>query len=563
MTRCEHITCQLVDSAADNNLKRLKDGETFGIKKPGGESRIYLGQKSDEDRLDSFFGIHNEGDLVTLKVQISDLFSYLLKAKNEFLHPVHSYRLDIASFYQNLLDSTVALQQDFYIQFVKNTDKARYYLSPAPAGKSLYLKHIKPFCLPLLTYFDFIKVTNANNEVIYYFKPLYIQDEEEEGQTQQEIPDSLQIIFYGAPGTGKSFRAKGIVEGAKKAQADNEEENCVRTTFHPDTDYSTFVGAYKPTMERRERITETGHTVINQKTQAKVEDSVIEYSFVPQAFLKAYVKAWQRWARNPEKPEPFFLVIEEINRGNCAQIFGDLFQLLDRDENGESSYEISPDKDIQKFLQNDELGFAKKPDGTKADDKWRGLTAEELSALPPKIRDGEELKLPSNLRILATMNTSDQSLFPIDSAFKRRWDWQYEPIAEGRHPETQEPMGWKIAFSDGSEVDWWEFVQAINEVIENKIHSEDKKLGYFFCRPRNGVISPRMLLSKVIFYLWNDVFRDYGFSEAIFKVDGAKAIRYHEFYLPDGSPDEAKLRRFVENVLATRRPAEEPKSADN
>ncbi|MCD8388150.1 MAG: AAA family ATPase, partial [Bacteroidales bacterium] len=320
----------------------------------------------------------------------------------------------------------------------------------------------------------------------FYFSKKYGEDM----LIENGMLETLQTIFYGAPGTGKSYRANGMVLAAKQAQANPDEENCVRTTFHPDSDYSTFVGAYKPTMRESERISDSGHAVTKHGTSEIVMENRIEYSFIPQAFLKAYVGAWKRWARNPEAPEPYFLVIEEINRGNCAQIFGDLFQLLDRDDNGESSYEVNPDKDIAKFLKYDVEGFKN----------------EDSIAVPDKIRNGETIKLPSNLYILATMNTSDQSLFPIDSAFKRRWDWQYEPIAEGKNADGT-PMGWKIEFTEGEPVDWWEFVQAINEVIENKIHSEDKKLGYFFCRARNGKISAKMFLSKVIFYLWNDVFR--------------------------------------------------------
>ncbi len=403
------------------------------------------------------------------------------------------------------------------------------------------------------------------------------------------LQEGLQQIFYGAPGTGKSHRVQGILKEAKANQEDPSEDNSVRVTFHPDTDYSSFVGAYKPTMKglekRRLSVSElitklsalksANATYPCQKFGAQYWESLqelsasdikeilntcgftdpyyqeinkgiavgkdffdsghtsekITYSFVPQAFLKAYVAAWKRYARNPENPEPFFLVIEEINRGNCAQIFGDLFQLLDRDDSGESSYEISPDKDLEKFLKEDKLGF-NNPESTGVSDKIKG---------------GEILKLPSNLYILATMNTSDQSLFPIDSAFKRRWDWQYEPIAEGK--KDGQPMGWKIKFSDATEVDWWEFLQAINAVIESRTHSEDKKLGYFFCRARDGKISAKTFLSKVIFYLWNDVFRDYGFNDSIFKVDGARAIKFHEFYKEDGSPDEEKLLKFVNNVL--------------
>ncbi len=200
-----------------------------------------------------------------------------------------------------------------------------------------------------------------------------------------------QQIYYGAPGTGKSHKIKQKLEGVSK-------ENIFRTTFHPDSDYSTFVGAYKPTRGKRPLYGLNGGLTVRLKSDGnELSEDTITYKFIPQAFLNAYMQAY----RKPN--ENVYLIIEEINRGNCAQIFGDLFQLLDRDENGVSEYTIKADADMRAFLE-DEMG--------------RDSDA---------IKDGE-LCLPSNLYIYATMNTSDQSLFPVDSAFKRRWDWEYEPI---------------------------------------------------------------------------------------------------------------------------------------
>ena len=215
--------------------------------------------------------------------------------------------------------------------------------------------------------------------------------------TREDSSIPLQRIFYGAPGTGKS--------NTIKCDVDKKGLPRVRTTFHPDSDYSTFVGAYKPTSVEVPVMTIIGKEqvpVVNAKPEKK-----IVYEFVPQAFLKAYTGAWK------DQDKPFFLIIEEINRGNCAQIFGDLFQLLDRnDETGLSDYPISPDEDIQKFLLTDKkFGFA-------------ALTDEQKASIPEEVLCGELMILPKNLHIWATMNTSDQSLFPIDSAFKRRWDWQ-------------------------------------------------------------------------------------------------------------------------------------------
>lgn len=222
---------------------------------------------------------------------------------------------------------------------------------------------------------------------------------------------SLQQIFYGAPGTGKSFKIK----------RDTKNQSKIRTTFHPDSDYSTFVGCYKPTMNEDVKYDKEG----NEKSCTKQ----IEYAFVAQAFLKAYVKAWKFYCSAEDgTAKAQYLIIEEINRGNCAQIFGDLFQLLDRNEDGYSTYPIVADTDIQRYLSK-EFEKVNIPDSLNAIyDDYDGNIVED-------IKNGIVLALPNNLYIWATMNTSDQSLFPIDSAFKRRWDWKYMPI------DTQKRIG--------------------------------------------------------------------------------------------------------------------------
>ena len=363
-----------------------------------------------------------------------------------------------------------------------------------------------------------------------------------------------QIIFYGAPGTGKSHKIKAQLESVSK-------ENIFRTTFHPDSDYSTFVGAYKPTMEKPmdkiytkgeliRKLTEMkegGVTYSPQKFGAKYwrslkqlnlsdkkdilqacgmsdnytvefdkgvavgeeylacsNESRIIYSFVPQAFLNAYIQAYRR----PE--EKVYLIIEEINRGNCAQIFGDLFQLLDRDTNGKSEYNIKADADLRAFLE------------------------EKLGEDNPGIKDGE-LSLPSNLYIYATMNTSDQSLFPIDSAFKRRWDWEYEPI---KYKNTD----WKIVI-DGTEYSWVSFQRKVNDKILSANSSEDKMLGDYFVNPSDGVITDKVLLNKILFYLWNDVFRD-GEGD-IFKVSETEDISFSELYGENGTKTLKKMMSYL------------------
>lgn len=309
--------------------------------------------------------------------------------------------------------------------------------------------------------------------------------------------NSRQQIYYGAPGTGKSHRIKEQLEGVSK-------ENIFRITFHPDSDYSTFVGAYKPTRSQRPLYGLFGKETVRLKDGEDLSEDIITYKFIPQAFLNAYMQAYRR----PD--ENVYLIIEEINRGNCAQIFGDLFQLLDRDEYGVSEYTIKADADLKAFLE-DEMG-------------------EDNDA----IKDGE-LCLPSNLYIYATMNTSDQSLFPIDSAFKRRWDWEYEPI---KYKNTN----WVIDIQ-GETYSWVSFQKEINRRIFESTSSEDKMLGDYFVNPSNGIITEKMLLNKILFYLWNDVCKD-GEGD-IFKVSDTEDVSFSELYGDGGKQKLVGMMNYL------------------
>jgi len=320
--------------------------------------------------------------------------------------------------------------------------------------------------------------------------------------------NSLQQIFYGAPGTGKSHT---ILERT-------EHEDVIRTTFHPDTDYSTFVGAYKPTTIDAPVMTVIGTKAVpveNEDGSPRIEPKII-YEFVNQAFLQAYVKAWEKYSKGGfDNAQKQFLVIEEINRGNCAQIFGDLFQLLDRNNAGFSDYPIKADADMAKQLKKQLKDLTiEDPDAINSLYKGEDIVSQVLN--------GELLLLPKNLYIWATMNTSDQSLFPIDSAFKRRWDWQYMPIANGFE-------NWYISVDD-YKFDWWLFLQKINKLIGATTHSEDKKLGYYFCKAKNKEIDANLFVSKVIFYLWNDVFKDYEFANSVFDDIDGKKLTFDKFY---------------------------------
>mgnify|MGYP004651360843 CR=1 FL=1 len=342
------------------------------------------------------------------------------------------------------------------------------------------------------------------------------EDDIEEIFSNNNCLNPLQQIFYGAPGTGKSFKIKRETKNQSK----------IRTTFHPDSDYSTFVGCYKPTMNEDVKYDKEG----NEKSCTKQ----IEYAFVAQAFLKAYVKAWKFYCSAEDgTAKAQYLIIEEINRGNCAQIFGDLFQLLDRNEDGYSTYPIVADTDIQKFLSK-EFEKVNVPDSLNTIyDDYDGNVAED-------IKNGTVLALPNNFYIWATMNTSDQSLFPIDSAFKRRWDWKYMPI------DTKKE-NWNIEV-DGKKYSWTVFLEKVNEQIFEVTKSEDKKLGFYFCRANNNVVGAEKFVSKVIFYLYNDVFKDYGYDRKMFKDENGKAIQFHEYFQSNGDINEQKAALFLDNL---------------
>lgn len=580
------------------------------------------------------------------------------------------------------------------------------------------------------------KLCGGDNHTIYSLDDR--SDESDKCENLSSLP--LQQIYFGAPGTGKSHEIKEKTKG----------KAVVRTTFHPDSDYSTFVGAYKPTMEDAD--TQVIPVVVDKgislEPAGTYKEKKIVYKFIPQAFLKAYLGAWKKYAdwkspttsnqkkkitfstkiggdyvilsvgdsslkfsrsfdftkkavakewpklwnndlfSIPNGPQsgasvqhaialwikdnispctqndfekgwdammdkirtegsveaskqqtyiitniegttnkirvkveeagkskdslknvfngspsqfelenklveilkqysatsfdeaweqlkedvetgtqtnlaitykPQFLVIEEINRGNCAQIFGDLFQLLDRGDNGFSEYPIEADSDLQQEI---ERAFKEDKDyklngNIDIEGVIEGYTSNYGATLSKDVQSGRVLLLPKNLYIWATMNTSDQSLFPIDSAFKRRWDWKYIPI-------NYEKERWLINVL-GEPYNWSEFLKKMNAKISSTTHSEDKKLGYYFCKAKDNIIDAETFVGKVIFYVWNDVFKDFA-EEAgdLFKDENGDLLSYEKFYGvgDDGNTKvlEDRVALFLEHLEV--KPVEETNSDD-
>ena len=362
-------------------------------------------------------------------------------------------------------------------------------------------------------------VTHVVAQHLEDFEPLSVEEIKTE-----TIEEPLQIIYYGAPGTGKSHKIKKEIIGKPH----------FRTTFHPDTDYASFVGSYKPITKQVTRYDIYSKPIKDEKGQIEKEDRII-YRYVFQAFLKAYIKAWEEMTK--ENPDHVFLIIEEINRGNCAQIFGDIFQLLDRNDEGFSDYPIVADDDLKQELSQ-VLGSLDIQNADLINSLYPGQ-----GDIVEQIKSGHILLLPNNLFIRATMNTSDQSLFPIDSAFKRRWDWRYVNIKN--HSDKK----YYIHFKNNKNYSWWHFLTKINAEIEGgDIQQEDKKLGYFFAKAKGGEISAETFLSKVLFFLYNDVFKDFGIDQYFFKDEADKAMTFASYFDHEGKIIESRVERVLINL---------------
>jgi 5-methylcytosine-specific restriction endonuclease McrBC GTP-binding regulatory subunit McrB len=395
----------------------LKKGKQIAFTKE--PSNLFFGfnyNNNDPERQISFTHISNSGDIIE-KINTR---LYAASSESRIDSPLKSYLIDNLNVTVNdlLIFSRVNLN-NFKFQYVSQSDSNFEVIN---------------------------QLLNSNNHEL-------ISTDNNEISESDFSPKN--VIYYGAPGTGKSYKVDNIINGL-------ESKYFERLTFHPEFDNVSFVGGYKPISEEDSKGIDT-----------------IKYKFVPQAFTNIYERAWK------DDKSQYYLVIEEINRGNCAEIFGEIFQLLDRT----SKYTISPSKELREHL---EIAF---------DDKNH-----------EGVKDG--LKLPNNLNIYATMNTSDQSLFPMDSAFKRRWEWEYVPICYTQIDDEGNPnssFDFIIDIQNGEKYSWIKFIEQINlnHIKINPSLGMDKCIGNYFIKPDDELtISLKPFINKVVFYLWNDVFKD-------------------------------------------------------
>ncbi|WP_418304824.1 AAA family ATPase [Phascolarctobacterium succinatutens] len=332
---------------------------------------------------------------------------------------------------------------------------------------------------------DFIPAKNferINNRALIYISVIhksflkeYLTFYDNRPYSGTDIPDQNEneitadnkladnFLLYGVPGCGKSFYVE------KHYESKVEEGFTIRVVFHPDYTYSDFVGQVMPILK----------TIPNEQGE---DEKKLEYEFVPGPFTQILHTAYLE----PEKQ--CLLIIEELNRGNAPAIFGEIFQLLDRNDNGESKYGIY-NADIAKYAYTDLTKY----------DGWQ----EEAVAKEP-------IKLPPNLTIVATMNTSDQNVFTMDTAFQRRWQMKHIPNRFTGESLDEKTINHVAKYLPNSEISWGVFAQTVNK----KMHTanlgfggtEDKSLGVYFATD-NDLDDAERFAEKVLKYLWDDAFK--------------------------------------------------------
>ncbi len=335
------------------------------------------------------------------------------------------------------------------------------------------------------------------------------------------------IIFYGVPGCGKSYRINkeiaknlGIISDITDKIPDEEMDNIhshqIRTVFHPDYTYSDFVGQIVPKLMDEE-------SADGQNNNGKTKKTVT-YEFKPGPFAVALKEAYMRKNKNADQDSnEIFLVIEEINRGNAPAIFGDIFQLLDRKEDGESEYEID-NQDLIEYINKEE-----------------------------KIYEGTKIRIPGNLFLYGTMNTSDQNVYTLDTAFKRRWSMKRiknDFVNGDDFGDKPVCIFAKDGKTRGLGCEWKTFWKEINDVIleeagEGVMGNADMRLGtHFVSEAELGDI--KLFGEKVLMYLWEDVFK---FNHGVVFGKDKKGKDYNSLdKLLDDFESGEKVKVFTEEL---------------
>lgn len=414
MDNLDNLVYQLKDSASDSHLKRLKPGETFGVKKPGGEARLHFGPTSNEKELDKFFGFNESNDTVCCLVSKIDLLDYLIMAKEEFFNPMYSYRTDISKRYPIILSETIKLPDSFEIKFKKNADKQRYYLSPVNDGETTYTKNIKNICLPELTEFNFIRA-EEDDKITYFFKPMFKAPStlKTKGHTILEYAKSSSdnpylrairtkpfLLLAGISGTGKSR----IVRKMAQATVTEELQKKYDKNFTSEDFSKDRWELHRPANFELIQVKPNWHNSMEVVGYLSNIPSP-HYVFTP--FINFIIKAWQ----NPEVP--FFLCLDEMNLAPVEEYFAEFLSAIESRDKQDGQYVTDPI--IKPFS---EFGKIENDKGEDVD-----ITANMLKSLFPDIDitniDDENLRtlvtrlktkgltLPPNLIVIGTVNMDE------------------------------------------------------------------------------------------------------------------------------------------------------------
>lgn len=407
-----------------------------------GEAKFHIGSARDEIEKDLFFNNYAETNIYTFNKV--NLINYMYQVKLEYAYQqFNQYKSVNLDYWDKMFTEINRLDdEEFRFKLSKFVDKNRYYIR---SENKIFKEIFRKISLPLLTNLRIDK-KEESSQISYLFslELNFNMNEAQENEIAVESDKSIKGInkmFYGAPGTGKSHKVH---------ERYYNDACCVRVTFHSNYSYSDFVGYIRPVAEG-EKVT---------------------YSFVPGPFIDILIKA----LNNPDQIHT--LIIEEINRANAASVFGDLFQLLDRDNQGISEYSVY-NQEIYKVIK-DKLG-----------EKY--LAKEGF------------VYIPNNLNIIATMNTADQNVFVMDTAFKRRWEYEYVAV------EFNDSHQFKDTVIANLDITWENFVIIMNKYMlskenEDLMIAEDKQIGPYFVKEEE-LHDPQKFAYKVLLYLWDDVFK--------------------------------------------------------
>ena len=401
-----------------------------------------------------------------------------------------------------------------------------------------------------ILYFDeYWEISNINEDIMnmheirqsyfdYFDRNVYGYVEKENEYMIRNLDKPHQRIFFGAPGTGKSYKLN------KEAERNFDKNNISRVTFHPNYNYGNFIGTFKPF------------------PKIKNDNETITYTYVPGILTKLLMRA----LNNPK--EDFLLIIEEINRANTAAVFGDFFQLLDRDKNGNSEYDIVVSEDLKLLFSKNNISENINTECLEA------IQHDEISVVEENQNSSEnqtdfKLKLPSNFYIWATMNSADQGVMPLDTAFKRRWEFEYIGINDA-YDKSKDDNGksefdtYNFKANENELANWNDFRIKINEILSKCHVPEDKLLGpYFISKSILESGDPdkikNAIKNKVLMYLYEDagkqhrrkIFKD-GIWETYSKLCEAfdkncEKIFNDEIELLKSSPKE-KAEKIIEKA---------------